>query len=112
VDRSKQLKRDILMFEWKRDWLKLLPRLEADLIELARLTSLQRKKDLMLAGVMRGVPGIPLDLTANGRETTAADIAKVIAFQTRLFEGQPPAGRGSEFAEDFLVERILVIYGL
>jgi hypothetical protein len=92
LDRSKRLDRDILMFEWKRDWLKLLPRLEEVLVELARLNSLQWREDLMLPGVMATVPGIPLDLTASGRETTAADIQKVIAYQMRIFEGERPAG--------------------
>jgi len=59
---------------------------------MARLQSLQRREELMLPGVMATVPGIPVDLTPAGRETTAADIGKVIAFQARLFEGEMAAG--------------------
>jgi hypothetical protein len=92
LERSKTLDHDITLWRWRQDWLKLLPQLEDVLIELARLQSIQWKEELDLGGVQRGVAGIPLDPKADGRATTAADILKIIAFQTRLFEGQPPAG--------------------
>jgi hypothetical protein len=92
LERRKQLDHEISLWQWKRDWLALLPKLEDVLVEIARLQSLQMKEELTLPGIQRGVAAIPLDLRPDGRETNADDIAKVIAFQTRLFEGQPPAG--------------------
>jgi hypothetical protein len=80
------------MWQWREDWQKLLPRLEEVLVEIARLQSIQQREELALAGIMRTVPGIPVDLTPLGKPTTADDVKRVISFQMPLFEGEKPDG--------------------
>ena len=87
----KQLDRRIPEWQWKQDWLQLLPKLEENHIELARLQSLGWREELSIPGVMPTVPGIPLDLKPDGRATEPEDIRKVIAFQAGLFGDDVPA---------------------
>jgi hypothetical protein len=74
-----------------QDWLTLLPKLEKNLIELARLQSLAWREGLRIPGVMPSAVGIPFDLKPNGSATEPEDIRKVIAFQAALFGGDTSA---------------------
>jgi hypothetical protein len=73
------------LWQWREDWLKLLRKLEEVFLELVRLQALASKEELRIPGVMPSVPGIPLGLRPDRRETTPEDIRRVIGFQAALF---------------------------